>query len=295
MHNRATQAAGLTKTSHTTGSNRPRPPRLTSITNRRPPRFRSSAMSRPTTTACPTRMPRLPEAARCRLRPPTSTIWCRISPSNPDWDDDVEVAASAACGNRDARRLRVGPTARKSRRRLRHPFGLRCVRAPSRKAPTSRLPSTSPRPGRSPGIARSPPPPHSWRRSSPHWCAEAGWPSGARSRRPNSRQRRRRAHRSHRARPRRRRRARPGPLLPRRHPLPATPAAAGRAHVFRATAPVFAAVQRADACAEAEGRRHTGADERRSGADEPIPGSDSAVPGNSPGEQPRRRGCFGFC
>jgi hypothetical protein len=31
------------------------------------------------------------------------------------------------------------------------------------------------------------------------------------------------------------------------------------------------------------------------GATKPIPGSDSAVPGNSPGEQPRRRGCFGFC
>ena len=27
----------------------------------------------------------------------------------------------------------------------------------------------------------------------------------------------------------------------------------------------------------------------------PVPGSDSAIPGNSPGEQPRRRGCFGFC
>ena len=51
-------------------------------------------------------------------------------------------------------------------------------------------------------------------------------------------------------------------------PSPATPAAAGRPHVFRAPAPVFAAVQRADACAEAPGRRHTGADERRSGADE---------------------------
>jgi hypothetical protein len=31
------------------------------------------------------------------------------------------------------------------------------------------------------------------------------------------------------------------------------------------------------------------------GPTRPIPGSDSAVPGNSPGEQPRRRGCFGFC
>ncbi len=46
------------------------------------------------------------------------------------------------------------------------------------------------------------------------------------------------------------------------------PAAAGRPHVFRAPAPVFAAVQRADACAEAPGRRHTGADERRSGSNE---------------------------
>lgn len=27
----------------------------------------------------------------------------------------------------------------------------------------------------------------------------------------------------------------------------------------------------------------------------PVPGSDSSIPGNSPGEQPRRRGCFGFC
>ena len=27
----------------------------------------------------------------------------------------------------------------------------------------------------------------------------------------------------------------------------------------------------------------------------PVPGSDSAIPGNSPSEQPRRRGCFGFC
>jgi hypothetical protein len=31
------------------------------------------------------------------------------------------------------------------------------------------------------------------------------------------------------------------------------------------------------------------------GPTKPIQGSDSAVPGNAPGEQPRRRGCFGFC
>lgn len=27
----------------------------------------------------------------------------------------------------------------------------------------------------------------------------------------------------------------------------------------------------------------------------PVPGSDSSIPGNAPGEQSRRRGCFGFC
>jgi hypothetical protein len=51
-------------------------------------------------------------------------------------------------------------------------------------------------------------------------------------------------------------------------PCTTTSAAAGRTHVFRSAAPVFAALQRADAGAETEGRRHKGADECRSWGDE---------------------------
>jgi hypothetical protein len=27
----------------------------------------------------------------------------------------------------------------------------------------------------------------------------------------------------------------------------------------------------------------------------PVPGSDHNIPGDTPGQQPRRHGCFGFC